>query len=960
MSGQMNEINVETLYKLDDIDLIDIYEDFMENHKIRSGDDKELTHSGITGGKWSILSDDYNIFLKLYKEINQRNLEYNFTLVERNKKVSPIICDIDLRTDKKFGMNKERLYTDNHVFKIAEIYLKTLNELFYVDPQHLQAYVFGRGEPPGIDKDEYKDGFHIYFPDIPLRVEFRYLVYYVVLQKMKEQKLFSDIPLKEPLEKVNDDHVIISNGVLMVGSCKKGRKPYILIGKYCMNDKSNTVYMADITDLVDDKSQLIELSSLRLYDDESSLVLRDNKFLKVAIECSKRKNYKTDLVCDDETELDTTTEMSTDTVKSRIKANKILDKPIIQTCICCHKPLGEPPADDVLIRKLVLEGFKKKRCDIYDTWLRVGWALHKIWHGYLDFFKEWSQTSSKYNDGGCEKIWRSANDSSYSLASIHKWAREDKPIEYAEIMQDKIKELINKTSLSTHDDLANIIFMQYKHQYRVADIDKNAWYEFNNHRWIPIQGGYTLFERISSEICDMLTRIQKKIVQDGLKCENENMSSDQLKEIQLSIKKIYEKLKDVTFKDKLMKACKIKFYDPEFLEKLNSNKKIIGFNNGVFDLGTPEFDKHGKQIRMGVFRDGTPDDYITFTTKYDWNNSLSLEDETIKDILDFFSKVQIREDVREYLLRLIAAYLDGSISIQELHFWPGSGGNGKSATIDLIRHTFGDYYSTMPVKILTGPTPDGNQATPAYSDKPGKRIVTVSEPAHNETLNISTMKILTGGDPLPSRALYSEMKYFVPQFKMLIACNNLPRVPSLDGGTWRRVRVLSFDSKFLSKIDYDKIQAKGFRPNYFVRDSTLMGENGKLSKWGPAFAWLLLTQVYQRYYVEETAKPGSGLRVPEKVEQDTEKYRISSDKYYEYLSKNIIKTSEADDKVEIKKLYDLFKRWFKNCYHNQPPTIQEFSDYLATHEEYKTDNAYIYEYKLVPEGYEEVQDDFNL
>ena len=49
--------------------------------------------------------------------------------------------------------------------------------------------------------------------------------------------------------------------------------------------------------------------------------------------------------------------------------------------------------------------------------------------------------------------------------------------------------------------------------------------------------------------------------------------------------------------------------------------------------------------------------------------------------------------------------------------------------------------------------------------------------------------------------------------------------------------------------------------------------------------WYLLRRVYQRYYADEMKKKGSGLRIPTKVKEDTEKYRKDSDKYYEYINK---------------------------------------------------------------------------
>ena len=673
----------------------------------------------------------------------------------------------------------------------------------------------------------------------------------------------------------------------------------------------------------------------------------------MAIKFAKEKKYPTDLVAeDDESDLETNTEVSTDTINYKIKAAKLIQKKEIPNCICCNKPYGNPPENDQLIRDIVMQCYKSQRVKDYQDWIRIGWALHKLWHGYLDFYKEWSSQASNYEEAGCERVWKGANDKSYGLPSLVKWAREDKPKVYNDLIEDIIKEQIKKSSLNTDDDLANIIYTQFRHNYVCVDIVKDSWYQFTDHRWIPIQAAYTLYERISTEICPMLTRIQNQFLASKSRCDDDNINTDDLKELNLGLKKTYTRLKDSGSKSAIMKACRVKFHDPKFLEKLNANPKLIGFDNGVFDLQIEQV-VDGQKI-IGCFRDGSPDDYITFTTKYDWEE-YSDDHPQVLEILDYFSKVQVNPDVREYLLRLIATYIDGAIRNQQFIFWPGSGGNGKSSTIDLMKQTFGDYNAPMPVKVLTGATPDAGQATPALADKQGKRFVPVSEPAHNEILNISTMKLLTGGDEICARPLYGPMFYYIPQFKMILACNNLPIIPSLDGGTWRRIIVLGFDSKFVDADDYEKIKNTHHRETYFIKDPDLIGENGKISNWGAPFMWYLLRRVYQRYYADEMKKKGSGLRIPTKVKEDTEKYRKDSDKYYEYINKNATK-GDPDDKLDFKTFYDGFKGWYRGCYHDKPPTIQEFTDYL-NRENYKVIGNFILGYKLMPEGCAEPEED---
>jgi hypothetical protein len=69
------------------------------------------------------------------------------------------------------------------------------------------------------------------------------------------------------------------------------------------------------------------------------------------------------------------------------------------------------------------------------------------------------------------------------------------------------------------------------------------------------------------------------------------------------------------------------------------------------------------------------------------------------------------------------------------------------------------------------------------------------EPSEQDRINIGFMKELSGNDRIMTRGLYKEPCEFKPQFKMILTCNELPEVPS-DDGTWRKIRVIEFTSKF--------------------------------------------------------------------------------------------------------------------------------------------------------------------
>lgn len=73
------------------------------------------------------------------------------------------------------------------------------------------------------------------------------------------------------------------------------------------------------------------------------------------------------------------------------------------------------------------------RADEYSDWLRVGMALHaELGDAGLYLWDQWSRQSAKYQDGECERKWRSFSGSGVGFGTVVAMAREDSPIEYAQ------------------------------------------------------------------------------------------------------------------------------------------------------------------------------------------------------------------------------------------------------------------------------------------------------------------------------------------------------------------------------------------------------------------------------------------------------------------------------------------------------------------------------------------------
>ena len=62
----------------------------------------------------------------------------------------------------------------------------------------------------------------------------------------------------------------------------------------------------------------------------------------------------------------------------------------------------------------------------------------------------------------------------------------------------------------------------------------------------------------------------------------------------------------MSFKKEIITELMYMYYDESFTKKLNDNRDLICFNNGIYDL------------KNKIFREGLPDDYISYCTNIDY------------------------------------------------------------------------------------------------------------------------------------------------------------------------------------------------------------------------------------------------------------------------------------------------------------------------------------------------------
>lgn len=503
----------------------------------------------------------------------------------------------------------------------------------------------------------------------------------------------------------------------------------------------------------------------------------------------------------------------------------------------------------------------------------------------------------------------------YTMASLHFFARTDNPKKYIKMKEQRIDDLLNKGISGSHNSVAKLLMEKYKYIYKCASIKHGTWYEFINHKWVKIDCAFTLRNAISDELVKEYRNLQD-VLYEKIRLEEDQNQKELMYSKTVTIAKLIPKLENSNFKDGVVKECACLAYDPNFLKNIDENPYLLCFTNGVYDL------------KSQYFRDGCPDDYCTLCTGYEYIE-YNPNDECVKQINEFMTAVIPNDKIRKYLFTLLSTTLSGCISEEGFYVFTGSGANGKSKLMELLKHALGDYFKPMDVRLLTEKRSSSSSASPEVADKKGIRACPFDEPSATDQINTGFMKIFTGGDLLPARALFSDPIYFKPQFKPFLLCNVLPSIKSDDEGTWRRLKVLQFLSKFMSpsdiKIYYEKQEKKGIKKsqiklpkNHFPADNKL---SEKLPDWKQSFMAILI-----KYYQDEYVK--NGLMHPPQVTKYTAEYRKKCDVYQDFISDWLEPTDSDKDSISIVKLHEAMRTWYKSNYDGRPPATKDLREYI--------------------------------
>ena len=225
-----------------------------------------------------------------------------------------------------------------------------------------------------------------------------------------------------------------------------------------------------------------------------------------------------------------------------------------------------------------------------------------------------------------------------------------------------------------------------------------------------------------------------------------------------------------------------------------------------------------------------------------------------------------RQELADFLQVLIGYGITGHTKEQVLAVFHGTGANGKSVFLNVLRSIFDDVTGVAPFTAFEKKT--GNAGTSDIAAIAHARLVFASEGERNAPMAEALIKRLTGSDPVSAAHKYRDHFAFQPQWLLILATNYRPAIASQDHGIWRRMILVPFDAHF-----------DGAARDVFITDKLLTEVEGIL-------AWAV--QGAQKWYA-------NGLQLPSIISDAVTDYKETADELAGFVGEIVVRAPKSGD-----------------------------------------------------------------
>lgn len=239
-------------------------------------------------------------------------------------------------------------------------------------------------------------------------------------------------------------------------------------------------------------------------------------------------------------------------------------------------------------------------------------------------------------------------------------------------------------------------------------------------------------------------------------------------------------------------------------------------------------------------------------------------------------------------------------------FMHGSGSNGKSTIINLLKKTLGTYSSELSKSAFNFKSTDSKYAL--YQMR-GVSQTILEEMPKGVNLDIDTLKEIAGTETIVARGVCKDFISFDNMLSVFVSTNHLPNMQAHDYGSRRRLAVLPFPYRFVSTEKHKQDP----RPNDRMAHGSLTQEATSNTPLLEAFlAWRVQGAVrwwkaggQGRYQLEANQ--------PKSVSRATSQWIDSTNPVQQFFNECLVK--EEGYCAPVSNLYQVFKIWAEGYGH---------------------------------------------
>jgi len=291
---------------------------------------------------------------------------------------------------------------------------------------------------------------------------------------------------------------------------------------------------------------------------------------------------------------------------------------------------------------------------------------------------------------------------------------------------------IIKSCNGTHNSIASIASHILKDKYVCAAPNGKLWYWFNGTLWIKDESNTNLHYDLSVTIRNYY-----------LSTSPQDFNTHTLTNLQ-----------KISFVKTIVLEMREFMYDPKFAGKLDTDRNLIAFTNGVWEL------------KEHAFREARADDYLSISVGYDFTPVPNLE--ITEKCKQFWGKIHVDAFQREYCINTFARQLYGDTgNLIHIHV-----GQYAGMFFGLLEVCLGQYMTEFNANRVT--VKHKRSITDDFHNWIGCRIL-YCKPENNQILDQDNIKELAvRGHVLYRLPRANDIKVFNPMCQLHVVCGEPP------------------------------------------------------------------------------------------------------------------------------------------------------------------------------------------